>query len=811
MRGTATGEALDVLQAQADRSPSVERLNRIRAAAEAGTAADPADGPVQRAGKNNRRNRQIKRAKQHRNRIHAWSQLMQQRLGLAPVVADLYAQTYANNPAISFPALEAFINGTPGWAAPHRIGLINRFLGNAGGRSQAEWIAIAAAHPGLIDAEADVAALARIAGWNAGPLVGLAAAFAVNAGGRNVQDWAQVAVAGPALVDTAANVAGLCRLAGWGTPQLLTLVGMFTANPGGRTVADWTTIAGGHAVLANAPGDVAALARIAGWTVGQLVVLAGLFAANAGANALAGWCTIADASPAYHDEAADVAVLARIVAPPAAQFGALGTRWTSRGVADFVQNATAAGLGLPGLTALLGQAGLVAAGRAMHAAGWSYADLGGYGAGAMATGYGAAPVAALMAQPELLAPGFQLRGAAGWTPAAVGGFLAQARQQGLTAGRLHGILTAPGFMAAVGNFAPPLWAPVQLADCLAEARARGLGAAQIGTLLGQAGFAATGGAMLGAGWTAINLGGLVAGAIVQGLAVAGTQAALATAGLPAAALAWIGAGFTAQAVGQVIATARGQGQTAAALSASLATANMAASALALNGTWFPQGIGETIGYVRTRAGAPTNAELERLLHFAGAHAWAALSVRNAAQANVCGPPTWATVLVHAPIFAAQAPAALAPAGMGGAVLATQTQFYPAAGGNPAYRVRLRVRQERANHVWNGHSYEHFDLTYANCTRNANITLYPLGTNINALVQAHANSAGGMAIANNAAWAGFAQGVVGGDTLGVDQHGASFGHGVQTWPTYLTQVYPNGGITLHDTDMAAIGRLLGRFA
>ena len=153
-----------------------------------------------------------------------------------------------------------------GWHAPNLANLDGLFAANAGGRTGADWAAIAANLP---DREADVATLARIAaGWNAPNLANLARLFAANAGGRTAEQWAAIAAH---LPNRQADVATLARIAGWNPTNLASLAGLFAANAGGRTSAEWATIA---AQWIDHEADIATLARVPQWTAADLASLA---------------------------------------------------------------------------------------------------------------------------------------------------------------------------------------------------------------------------------------------------------------------------------------------------------------------------------------------------------------------------------------------------------------------------------------------------------------------------------------------------------------------------------------------------------
>lgn len=106
---------------------------------------DRAAGAIQRA-KNPERERL--------ERIRMWSQLLQQKDGLAPADADTLAEAFANTKA-SIVTLEEFapLLGL-GWTAPVLVTLIRKFIGDPGGREAMDWVLFAGRRPDDADAVA---------------------------------------------------------------------------------------------------------------------------------------------------------------------------------------------------------------------------------------------------------------------------------------------------------------------------------------------------------------------------------------------------------------------------------------------------------------------------------------------------------------------------------------------------------------------------------------------------------------------------------------------------------------------------------
>jgi hypothetical protein len=111
-----------------------------------------------------------------------------------------------------------------GWSPVHKVNLAVAYGVAAVQRLAQHWAAIAIAAPGMADREAEVATFAQAdPAWSAPSLVGLTTRFAADPGGRSAADWVALAGADPALVDQADAVAESAR-AGWTAAELSPVV-----------------------------------------------------------------------------------------------------------------------------------------------------------------------------------------------------------------------------------------------------------------------------------------------------------------------------------------------------------------------------------------------------------------------------------------------------------------------------------------------------------------------------------------------------------------------------------------------------------
>jgi hypothetical protein len=164
------------------------------------------------------------------------------------------------------------------------------------------------------------------------------------------------------------------------------------------------------------------------------------------------------------------------------------------------------------------------------------------------------------------------------------------------------------------------------------------------------------------------------------------------------------------------------------------------------------------------------------------------------------------VIAHAPTFVANWVAAAGAGGVGGA-LVVQNTFASGHG----YQVRLSLYVGRVQHVQNGHSFDHFDMTYANAVRNGvggNITFYAAATDVPAHVTGKVALAHALAIAAAQANA-FQQANVAGDRLGIDIDAQAAANPANTRWTALTECFPLAGTIIVGRDLVAIGRLMGQ--
>ncbi|NEO75650.1 MAG: DUF4157 domain-containing protein [Moorea sp. SIO4G3] len=675
------------------------------------------------------------------------------------------------------------------WTPGNVINLAQAYAADAGGRTAADWVAIAGA-VGATDHEANVATFARMPAWNPVNITALLALFKANPGGRTAADW--VAIAGAVgATDHEANVATFARMPAWNPVNITALLALFKANPGGRTADDWVTIAGAVGATDH-QRNVAAFARMPAWNPVNITALLASFKANAGGRTADDWVTIAGAVGAKNHEA-NVAAFARMPGWKRANITALLASFKAnpggRTADDWVTIAGAVGAKnheanvaafarMPGwkranIIALLALFEANAGGRT--AADWVAI------AGARGAKNDEANVATFAQMPA-------------WNPTNITALLAlfKANAGRRTAANWVAIATAVGATDHEANVAAftrmPAWNLANITALLAL-------------------FEANAGGRTAADWVAI---GRANQALVdQEVAVSelGRMAGWLSANIPPFADNAINAGLT---VGN--------------LQAFLRTVNAVPNSLALVGAWGANVVGQTVGTILTAGGAPTNPELVQLLGFANVHNWAAVNLTNAAGGAICGVPNWGATLPHANTFATNWVRPVWPAGMGGTVVATNL-FPGPRPGIGGYQVQLRLLQQRINHVANGHSFDNFDMTYANCIRNGvggNITLYPVGTNITATVTAHVNSVPGQNLADQVASTyplngvdpgKFLQNNMVGDRVGIQSDGNRFGPGGGTYPTALTQCYPLPGgasiVVIVGRDLVAIGRLMGQ--
>ncbi len=736
-----------------------------------------------------------------------------------------------------------------GWNHAQKLALVKAFAAGAGGLTPAQFIAIAAAHGNLADHPEHVSTFARVAGWNAAGKLALSAAWGADAGTLQPVEWNAIAVAHGVLANDSVAVAGFARMAGWTAANKANLAALFGADPGGRTAAQWQAIAVAHGGLADHEADVAAFARVAnGWTAANLATLGGLFGADAGARTVTDWVQLAGGHAGVADHEQVVAGLAR-------------AGWLAVDLTNFFAQAIAAGMGAPAAVAVLTIAGAPAHSRAMLVAGWTAADLGTFVGTAGNGGLTAAAVAGLMGTAGMPAATVEMR--ASWASAQLAQFVIGAIQAGTNAAALRPLFALPAFPARSFALVAGTWTDVDvgtfcgaaLADALpaadllslisrpnmgtalesmttaglnhddlgaitAVARVAGVTEARLQLMMEDANFQAGTVLMTAAGWTTDDLGNFIAGIDRTNLPVADIGTLSNTANFGTNSHPWIAAGFTADEVGQICGHARlanGGAFLPAPLTTFLGTANAETHAAALNGVWTVPDIGTTIGYCRTQAGPPTDAQmvdlLERAAVPAGVGGGAQIQadwVQHAALAATCGAPAWAQVIAETITFQAhwlqgpQARANEAPVVNGGVH------------GPPAYQVEIELRGERIEHVEKGHTYEYHEFSFANCTRKGvgfggaatfegPPAVDPHITDILVNLQGAVG-----ATAENAAWGWHpTQGNAMGYRYGVLPAGGPYGPPPQTYPTYISQAYPTAGHPIVGRDLVAIGRIFGQ--
>ena len=153
-----------------------------------------------------------------------------------------------------------------GWHAPNLVNLDGLFAANAGGRTGADWAAIAANLP---DREADVATLARIAaGWNAPPTSPTWLASSRPTPGAGPLNSGQPL---PPICPTGRPTSPPWRGLPVGTPQPRQPGWPLRGQRRRQDSADWATIA---AQWIDHEADIATLARVPRWTAADLASLA---------------------------------------------------------------------------------------------------------------------------------------------------------------------------------------------------------------------------------------------------------------------------------------------------------------------------------------------------------------------------------------------------------------------------------------------------------------------------------------------------------------------------------------------------------
>ena len=760
---------------------------------------------------------QLARGRKGANAHSQWAQMLQQH-GVVPALAQALGLAFVQN-GPSIVVIREFGLGLAAWTPANAVSLIRRFLGAPGALTATQWIAVANAHAGLVDHEADVAAFARMAGgWTPVNQATLAGLFGANPAGHTAAEWVAVAMAHAGLANHENDVAAFARIGGgWTAANLATLAGLFGANPAAHTAAEWAAVATAHAGLADHENDVAAFARIGGgWNAANLATLAGLFGANPGAQTAAQWALMAVAHANFTDHEADVAALARLANWTPADLAAMAVAgWTNADLVAFVNRMIAVGRPVAAVQTLLGTNGFAASSITLINAGWTAVQTADFAAAALASGLTAADLQGSMGQAGCAAAAVAMI-AAGWPHADLGTFVGRVRQAGVAAAALQALLVTPGIPAASQAMIGAGWTVTQLGDFAGAALVANLTAANLQALLITPNFPASGLAMLNAGWVAIDFGTFVANVLATGLTAADLVLTLQAANFPARSLAMLGVGWNAAQAGQFVGQARLVPLPAANLSNFLGAAGAAAAGAALLGaaTWGAGATGMTVGHVLTRVGPPTYAQLVWLLQRSQASNWQSGSVQSAATANMCGAPAWATVQAQAPLFVG------VWVGPPGPVAVVPNVVFAGALHGGGYSVSLGINGNRQQHVQEGHTYEHFLFTYANCMRNfgGNIGMLAVATNVGALVGALPANGAVQGLADRSAWinppgpASFLQQDIANYRVGVQRTGPPVGGVGGTYPVGIVQYYPRpaaAAAVLQGADLVAIGRLMGQ--
>ena len=169
------------------------------------------------------------------------------------------------------------------------------------------------------------------------------------------------------------------------------------------------------------------------------------------------------------------------------------------------------------------------------------------------------------------------------------------------------------------------------------------------------------------------------------------------------------------------------------------------------------------------------------------------NVRKAAKAETCGAPDWSVVVLEIKKFQASW------------VGPPDNKAGPSVSWTPAGGVKhtLAITGERIDHVEKGHTYEHFDFGYGNCTRqgvNGNISFFTQGQSARAKLIELRDTGTVRTLAENAQKAtNPTQDIAGGCTVGVSKDAPGL--------LKISQCYPNTGRIVGKT-LVAIGRYLG---
>jgi hypothetical protein len=660
-------------------------------------------------------------------------------------------------------------------------------------------------------ANADIAAFAGLTGrWRKAEIVALKAAFDLDAGGMSAADWVRVADAGDPLRNQVAAVALFARIAGWSSDRKVALAGLYVATTRHRrAAAHWAEIA---AELTGAD-DAAAFARLPdSWARGPVVALAGLFHADPGGRTAADWAGLAGANAVLAGEDQAVALLAR-------------SAWTPDAATALIAAADEAGAPGEELKRLLATTRAVRGLLAMTAGGWSSQDLGTFAGTLLYLGQPASKVSDFVSRAAIGAGTMTMRTA--WDPEELGGFVDGAIDAGLDAGAIKVLIATPDF--ATWSYALTTGSTAQDAGTYSaqaslapkEMKSAGWTLRELGALIAAMGavkfkfedavalmkltaFATGSQAMCTAGWTAAQVGGFVVGALKDAKADEATVADLTdTADFADASTAWFTPGWSGRDIGAITANAVKHGVAAATLVTFMQVVAAPASAFALKRLWGALEIGRTVGHCLSRTGPPTEAQMERLLFYAATRINGKdilpAKVRLAADAATCGAPDWTVVIQEIPNFQARY----------SGTRAVNSGTPKVAGQTPSGAdFTLYAPGERIQHVEAGHTYEHLDFSYGNCTREGvggNISFFPGGTNVRTTLAGLCGNATVQGLAANAiAGVGATQGPAAGCVVGV----AGFAPVSGVHPMIISQCYPSAGTRIVGRTLVAIGRYFG---
>jgi hypothetical protein len=707
-----------------------------------------------------------------------------------------------------------------------------------------------------------VAAFVHMAGWSRETTLALATEYATSSGGLHGGQWVQLAGAGAGLRNQADDVALFARVPRWTFANRLALATLYGAYNGPRGAAHWCAVAGAHAAIADHENDVAALIAIGpGWSRAGLRRLARTYAGTAVVRPVADWVALADCHAMFAEDERAVAVAVReqwtaatlgplataalaggmtqaklkallAVSHVAAGMRALaGLGWTGTAIGGFIGALLGLGVGARGVTRLLRTPNIATALNAMTPT-WSAPRLGAFVRAALRCGITPVNLAALMTTVGMPNASHALI-TGGWTAEHVGELLARASVAGADGQMIHGLISTANVPARMRLMTAAGWTHGNLGALLAEIRlAGGVDNVKLASLLNEQQFRTGSLLMHNAHWRPRLQGRFVAGALSTPLTVTRLAALVNEAGFAAAAYLWLAPGWKAKEVGTIAGRAMlrqasngalaNPELTAGQLRTCLNTPNAAQSAWALrNAPWGFLELGNTIGYCLTRQGRPSDAQFEQLLVRAAVPITGRqiepLWLRKAANAIQTGSgtariaPSWAEVLLHAPTF--QANHDTSARAHADEVLATSPLLGVGANG---YRIRLNLFGAIIHHVEHGHTFEYFEFSYANCTRqgvgiNGHCTFFGVGEDVPAKLRGFSGAAqplAGNAVLNVRDGGNRqTQGVSAGCTIAC-KSGPTPGGYQPTYNARISQCYPNAGTRIKGRDLVALGRFFG---